>query len=148
MNRDQMTKIGSFLACGGFFALLLGLLVLPKPYSSWAHLLWVMWSAACIAHSLSVNSSKPLVELLKNAAITCLILGGLSMLNYGEPSTDEDGYVTDEGFPTTFDSAAGAGVRTFCKLFVGAVVGIYIAEGIRRAKKSDDDVALLRKHKL
>ncbi|MES2571060.1 MAG: hypothetical protein V4710_13520, partial [Verrucomicrobiota bacterium] len=80
-------------------------------------------------------------DLLKNAAITCVILGGLSMLYYGEPSMDEDGYVTEEGFPTTFDSKAGAGVRTFFKLFIGAFVGIQVAEVIRRPKRSNDEVA-------
>jgi hypothetical protein len=137
MSRDSITKIG----WGGFFAFLLGLLVLPMQYASWAHLLWVMWTSGCIAYSLSVESDRPLLDLLKNAAITCLILGGLAMLFYGEPSMDEDGYAIEEGFPTTFDSKAGAGLRLFIKLIVGAYVGIHVAELIRNREKSDDEVA-------
>jgi hypothetical protein len=63
------------------------------------------------------------------------------MLFYGEPSMDEDGYAIEEGFPTTFDSKAGAGLRLFIKLIVGAYVGIHVAELIRNREKSDDEVA-------
>lgn len=125
---------------GGFLITLVGLLTLPLPYSSWAHLTWVLWMAACVAYRLCLDSGKSRADLVKNAVVACVVLGGLSLIYHGEPSYDEDGNEVSEGFVTTFDSKAGAGVKTFIKLFVGAYIGIVVAEQFSHKATRTDEV--------
>jgi hypothetical protein len=107
----------------------------PKPYSGWAWFVCLMLVSASLAFTLSLQSSKSHIDLLKNAVITCVVIGGLCGLFHGEPSVDDSGDVIDEGFPTTFNDKAGVAVKVFLQLLAGAYVGIKTAELVRNDER-------------
>ena len=114
-----------------FLSLLACSFVAPEPYSGWAWFFCIELVAASIAYILSQQSSKPRIELLKNAVIACVVIGGFCGVIHGEPQIDENGSVVDEGFTTTFDSKAGVGVKVFLQLLAGSYVGIQLAGLVR-----------------
>lgn len=77
--------------------------------------------------------------------ITCVVIGGFCGLFYGQPTKDDSGEITDEGFPTTFESKAAIGVKVFLQLLAGASVGVWLADFVRKEEREaqcDGDEAL------
>ena len=93
-----------------------------------------MLLAGCIAYSVSIGSNKTVGELVTNALVTCIAIGGLMFMTHGDEVRDDAGGVVSEGFKTTFDQKAGAGVRAFAVLFAGAIIGVFLADRQKSAK--------------
>ena len=89
-----------------------------------------VWGAAFAGYSAAIQSPKQVGELLNQATLACLGLALVVMLFYGEASCDEWDNEVSEGFETTFDSKAGAGMRAFFKLIIGSSAGILLAEAL------------------
>ncbi len=130
MTRHLITRVGWV----GFLLVLLCAFVTPQPYARWAGSICVVWVVASVAYTLALQSSKPRSDLLKTAVVTCVVIAGVCALFHGVPSFDESGNVIDEGFATTFDSKAGAGVKVFAKLMVAVYVGIRLADSVRQSE--------------
>ena len=130
MKNSTISRIG-----WSVFGLLLGgQIFLSQPYSGWAGRCFVIWLAGCVAYSLAIGSNKPVAGLLKDAAITCLIIGGLCFMLHGSETRDEYGGIISEGFETTFDGRAGAAVKVFAGLFIGALAGIVTADNCKQQR--------------
>jgi hypothetical protein len=130
MTRRLITRIGWV----GFLLLLLCAFVTPQPYARWADSICLVWVIASVAYTLAFQSSKPRSDLLKTAVVTCVLIAGVCGLLHGEPSFDENGNVIHEGFATTFNSKAAAGVKVFIKLMVAAYIGLRLADNVRQSE--------------
>jgi len=128
-----LPTLESWIGWGGFVALLLGMYLLPEPYAGWSAYLSTAWCAMCFAYALSASSNGTLAGDMKNAVIVCVVLAGIVMAYYGEPRFDDYGYVTEEGFPTTFDSKAGAAVTAFVRFVVPSLLGVRIAHAFKQS---------------
>jgi hypothetical protein len=114
--------------------LLIGQAVLEEPYSNWAGKCFVISLVSWAAFTVSMRSDKPTDELMKNAAIVCLIISGVCFMLHGSESRDEYGDIISEGFETSFDEKAGTGVKVFAGLFIGALTGILLADHKKLSK--------------
>lgn len=81
-----------------------------------------------------MESNEPIGELFKNALIICLIISGGCFTLYGSESRDEYGDIVSEGFETSFDEKAVAGVKVFMGLFIGSMAGILLADHKKKSK--------------
>jgi len=129
MERKQLVERIGLL---GGLALLAGIYFLPPSYQFWTNNLFIALLAASAAYKGAMQSKRPDSELYFKVLLYSVCLSGLGMLLYGSPSVDQDGQITDHGFNPTFDSAAGAGVRAFLRLSIGAVIGVYLASSVGR----------------
>lgn len=134
MNREIVSHIGN----GGAVALLAGAYFLPEPFRGWARIFLVIWAAGSVAYKSAMESKKTDRQLYTKALIVALCLGGVAMLFYGTPSLDQDGQIDSPGFDTTFDQSAGVGVLAFVRLYLGAVVGIWLAGQVGRPNAPED----------
>ncbi|MBK8041160.1 MAG: hypothetical protein IPK22_29095 [Verrucomicrobiaceae bacterium] len=121
----------------GGLALLAGIYFLPPAYQFWTNNLFISLIAASAAYKGAMQSKRPDSELYSKVLLYSICLSGLGMLLYGSPSVDQDGQITDHGFDPTFDGAAGAGVRAFLRLSIGAVTGVYLASSLGRPLSPD-----------
>jgi len=119
MNKHAISKLGWWV----FGLLILGLIAAKEPYKFWFGRGVVFWIACCVGFTSSFESKKPLSELVKTAALTCLCIGCVSFLLHGSESRDEYGDIVSRGFETTFDGRAGAAVRVFAMLFLDHWLG-------------------------
>lgn len=83
----------------------------------------------------------PFTDKLLRTVCYSLALGGIAYITHGEPPESGMVYIDErevigEGFDATFDERAGAAVRVFLKIGIGAVVGVWIAERMRMLLKS------------
>ncbi|MEW6521482.1 MAG: hypothetical protein AB1461_18960 [Thermodesulfobacteriota bacterium] len=124
MKKERITTIAMYVV---FFGALLGFFALPKPYSVYAHRLWVASWALLGGYGGSLKSRKSKTELFRNVVIYAVGIAALGMMFYGEPSYDEDGYPVSEGFDVTWEQRCAMGVRLFLELIAGGVVGVQIA---------------------
>ncbi len=115
--------------------MVIGGINLPAPYSGVLLHALPVWGAAFAGYSAAIQSPKQVGEFLNQATLVCLGLALVVMLFYGEASYDEWDNEVSEGFETTFDSKAGAGMRAFFKLIIGSSAGILLAEALSRRQE-------------
>lgn len=126
-------------ACIGLGLLLLaGYAFLSQPYCLWAGRCFVVLLAGSVAFSVSTTSNTPTAELVRNVAITCLGIGGFCFVTYGSETRDDIGGIVSEGFEAGFNEKAGAGVRAFAALFVGALAGVLLADRQKQTKRDGE----------
>jgi len=133
MKRDTII---SGVLYGVFFAALAGFVWLPKPYSTYAHTLWVFWFAAMGGYGFSLKSRKPKLELIRNAVIVAVVIAGIAMLRHNAPVQEPD-YPAPIGDPSdvrvieypehTFQETCTMAVLLFAKVSLGAMFGIWAA---------------------
>ena len=115
-----------------------GLFVLPAPWSSYSGVVTGVWVATCVAYSVSKDSTKPIGALLRNVLIAAVALGCLSLVREGQPSYDEDGEVVAEGYEATLADRAAAGVRMSAKALLGGLLGVTTAILYRDKRRRTD----------
>lgn len=114
-------------------------ITLAEPFRGWAQWFASGWLFGCVSYRISQQSKKDAVELSKNALLICLGLALYRMLWYGSNVYDSDDEILIEGFPTTFDSKAGAAMRLFFNSVTGCMAGIHLALFVKRQRRIPDD---------
>ena len=135
MKRDRLTSI---LIYGLFFTALGGFILLPKPYSTYAHAFWIFWLGTMGGYGYSLKSRKTKLQLMRNAVVVAVVIAGLAMLlyntpsqgGYGYPVDDPSDYRIDEYPDHTFQEICVMGVLLFTKIALGTVFGIWTAFAI------------------
>lgn len=133
-NRKPRSSVKSTTALKICMGLSL-LLMLSQPLIPGAGRCGVILLAGCFAYSFSIDSDIPFADIVKNALITCLVIGGLCFITHGDEVRDDAGGIVSEGFETSFDQKAGSGVRVFAGLFIGALAGVLLADRHKRARQ-------------
>jgi hypothetical protein len=144
MTRDRLISVAIY---GVFFVALAGVILLPKPYSTYAHTFWVFWFAGMGGYGCSLKSRKPRLELIRSAIVVAVVLAGLSMLfhnnpsqgGYGYPIDNPSDYMIDDYPDHSFEETCVMGVLLFAKVALGAVFGIWAAFAIGKNATEPDD---------
>lgn len=136
---DMITKeriIGAVMG-GVFLATLAGAWFLPQPYSHYAGIICMIWCAAIVGFSCSIESKKSKIKLLKNVVIASVIISAFAMYYEGKPSdgfktwTDPRGgdsdYQAYDGFDVICKQRVVSGVCLFLKIIFGSALGVQAA---------------------
>jgi len=91
-----------------------------------------MWCVACVAYILAVPSRKTAGHLLKNAFLGCAFAAAVTYSNHGEPESDEDGFIVEEGFDAIEAEKGAAAANAFARFGLGAFSGVGVALLVRR----------------
>ena len=122
-----------------FFTAILGIIMLPAPYSRYASVFWMAWFALMGGYGASIESKKSKVDLLKNVVLVALGIAAARMLFYGGAVLDESGYVEQDGFEATHEQRCVQGVHWFLRIAIGGSLGVLLAFAIRDHKSAEEE---------
>jgi hypothetical protein len=137
--RSPAEKVISVIGWGVFLALI-AIFFTPEDDSSSVHFQHYaviglsLWVTACFAYIFTSKSTKALHILFRNLVVVAVIIAGYMLISAGNPSYDEDGFVLDEGYNTSFENRCTVAVLTFFKVVGGGVIGIIASDYFRKKK--------------
>ena len=132
------TEIGISVVGWGVFLGFIAIFIATEDNSAFRHLQQFaaiglpIWVTTCFAYMFTLKSNKKIITLLRLLVGVAVLFAGYSLISAGNPSTDEDGFVVNEGYNASFENRCAAAVLTFIKVICGGAIGIVASDYMKK----------------